>query len=86
MTSFLLLKSLLPAGMVMATTCIAPFGSATAHIGHDGEVAGHGHLVGIGLIAASAVLTGWLATLEYDGEQTVQDDADEAEAGDEVNA
>ena len=85
MTSFLLLKSLLPAGMVMATTCIAPFGSATAHIGHVGEVAGHGHLVGIGLIAASAVLAGWLTTREYDGEQTVQDDADEAEAGDEVN-
>ena len=86
MTSFLLLKSLLPAGMVMATTWIAPFGSATAHIGHVGEVAGHGHLVGIGLIAASAVLTGWLATREYDGERTVQDDADEAKAGDEVNA
>ena len=86
MTSLLPLKTLLPAGMVMATTCIAPFGSATAHIGHVGEVAGHGHLVGIGLIAASAVLTGWLATREYDGERTVQDDADEAEAGDEVNA
>ena len=86
MTSFLLLKSLLPAGMVMATTCIAPFGSATAHIGHVGEVAGHGHLVGICLIAASTVFAGWLATREYDGERTVQDDADEAEAGDEVNA
>ena len=86
MTSFLPSKSLLPAGMVMATTCIAPFGSATAHIAHVGEVAGHGQLVGIGLIAASAVLTGWLVTREYDGEQTVQDDADEAEAGDEANA
>ena len=86
MTSFLLPKSLLPAGMVMATTCIAPFGSATADIGHVVELAGHGHLVGIGLIAASAVLAGWLPTREYDGEQTVQDDADEAEAGDEVNA
>ena len=55
-------------------------------IGHVGEVAGHGHLVGIGLVAASAVLAGWLATLE-DGENSAdQDDADEAEAGDEVNA
>lgn len=51
--------------MVMATTCIAPFGSATAHNGHVGEVAGHGHLVGIGLIAASAVLAGWLTTHDH---------------------
>ena len=86
MISFLPLKSLLPAGMVMAITWIAPFGSATANIGHVGEVAGHGHLVGIGLIAASAVLAGWLATREDDGEQTVQDDAEEIETGDEVNA
>ena len=86
MISFLPLKSLLPAGMLMATTCIAPFGSATAHIGHVGEVAGHGHLVGIGLIAASAVLAGWLTTRECDGEQRVRDNADEVEAGDEVNA
>jgi hypothetical protein len=38
------------------------------------------------LIAASAVLAGWLATREDDGEQTVQDDAEETETGDEVNA
>ena len=86
MTSFLLLKSLLPAGMVMATTCIAPFGSATAHIGHVGEVVGHGHLVAIGLVASATVLAGLLATRE-DGENSVnQDDADEAETGVEVNA
>ena len=85
MTSFLLFKSLLPAGMVMATTCIAPFGSATAHIGYVGEVAGHGHLVGIGLIVASVVLAGWLTT-RGDGENLAgQDDADEAEAENEVN-
>ena len=65
---------------------VMPFVSAKAHIGHVGEVAGHGHLVGIGLVAASAVLAGWLATCE-DGENSAdQDDADEAEAGDEVNA
>ena len=67
-------------------TSVTPFVSAKAHIGHVGEVAGHGHLVGIGQVAASAVLAGWLATHE-DGENSAeQEDADEAEAGDEVNA
>ena len=79
-------KLLLPRVLVTIGASVMPFVSAKAHIGHVGEVAGHGHLVGIGLVAASAVLAGWLTTREYDGEQTVQDNADEAEAGDEVNA
>ena len=65
---------------------VTPFVSAKAHIVHVGEVGGHGHLVGIGLIAASAALAGWLATREDGENSTDQDDADEAEAGGEVNA
>ena len=76
----------LPRVLVTIGASVTPFVSAKAHIGHVGEVAGHGHLVGIGLIAASAVLAGWLATREDDGEHTVQDDAEETETGDEVNA
>jgi len=79
-------KSLLPNVLVTIGTSVTPFVSAKAHIGHVGEVAGHDHPVGIGLFAASSVLAGWLATRE-DGKYTAdQDDADEAGAGDEVNA
>ena len=79
-------KLLLPRVLVTIAASVTPVVSAKAHIGHVGEVAGHGHLIGIGLVAASAVLAGWLATRE-DGENSAdQDDADEAEAGDEVNA
>ena len=79
-------KLLLPRVMVTIGASVTPFVSSKAHIGHVGEVAGHGHLVGIGLVAASAMLAGWLATRE-DGENlSDQDDADRAEAGDEVNA
>ena len=79
-------KLLLPRVLVTIGASITAFVSAKAYIDHCGEVAGHGHLVGIGLVAASAALAGWLATRE-DGENSAdQDDADEAEAGDEVNA
>jgi len=33
---------------------------AQAHIGHLGEVAGHGHWIGLGLIAGAGVLAGLL--------------------------
>ena len=79
-------KLLLPRVLVTIAASVTTLVSAKAHIGHIGEVAGCGHLVGIGLVAASAVLAGWLATRE-DGENSAdQDDADDAEAGDEVNA
>ena len=76
-------KLLLPRVLVTIGASVTPFVSAKAHIG---LVVGHGHLVGIGLVAASAVLAGWLATRENGENSTDQDDADEAEAGDEVNA
>lgn len=79
-------KLLLPRVLVTIAASVTPFISARAHIGHVGELAGYGHFVGINPVAASAVLGGWLAIRE-DGENLAdQDDADEAEAGDEVNA
>ena len=35
--------------------------NAQAHIGHIGELAGHGHLLGIGAVAAAAALAAALA-------------------------
>jgi hypothetical protein len=79
-------KLLLPRVLVTIAASVTPFISAKAHIGHVGELAGHVHFVGINLVAASAVLSGWLA-IRRDGKNSAdQDDADEAEAGDEVNA
>ena len=49
-------KLLLPRVLVTIAASVTPFISAKAHIGHVAEVAGHGHLVEIGLVAASAVL------------------------------
>ena len=86
MISFFSTKLLSPRVLVIIGASVTPFVSATAHIGHVGEVAGHGHLIGIGLVTASAVLAGWLETREDGGNSTDQDDADEAEAGDKVNA
>lgn len=79
-------KLLLPRVLVTIGASVTPFVIVKVHIGHVGEVAGYGHLVGIGLVAASAVLAGWLATREDEENLADQDDADEAEAGDEVNA
>lgn len=50
---------------------------AWAHLGHLGEVAGHGHWIGLAAAAGAAVLAGWLAGKlgEKDG------DAEEQEPG-----
>lgn len=34
---------------------------AFAHVGHIGELAGHGHLIGLAGLAASAAMAAWLA-------------------------
>ena len=34
---------------------------ALAHIGHVGEIGGHGHLVGVALGAGALIVAGWLA-------------------------
>ena len=53
-------KLLLPRVLVAIGASVTPFVSAKAHIGHVGEVAGHGHLVGIGLVAAFCGACCWL--------------------------
>ena len=71
------MKRLLP------LTCVilcAPL-PAVAHIGHVAEVAGHGHLVAIGVVIAAAVLGGLIVkapkSQEIDAE--VENDPDGAE-------
>jgi len=48
-----------------AFACVSIFFGGTqtafAHLGHLGEVAGHGHLIGAALGVAAAVMTGVLA-------------------------
>ena len=70
----------------MVGASVAPFVSAKAHIGHFGEVAGHGHILGIGLVAASAVLASWLANSKDWKNLANKDDAYDAATEDEINA
>ena len=64
-------------GFLLASTS-----TANAHLGHVGELAGHGHLVGIGLVGTAVMLGGILAAASRhakgdQGEASVDDDADE---------
>ena len=79
------LNSMMIMGMVM------PQG-AYAHIGHVGELAGHGHLIGLAGLAASAAMAAWLAkralTSPDDHEQDEQigdEDGERAEQGDKAH-
>ena len=69
---------------------------AVAHVGHIGELAGHGHLVGIALTGAAIALAGWLIkdsanteeaeTSDEEMNQGLQGDGSQTETGDEVHA
>lgn len=67
-------------------TCIAMAAPlpAFAHMGHIAEVAGHGHLIGLGALAAAGVIAGLVARsakkkdLDEDAEVNVDVAEDEA--------
>ena len=69
---------------------------AAAHVGHIGELAGHGHLVGIALTGAAIALAGWVVkesiAFEDSDEATEnsnqgsQGEGSHSETGDEVHA
>lgn len=50
---------------------------AYAHWGHVGEVAGHGHLLGLGAVVAAGVLAGILGLLADKDTNTDPDETDE---------
>ena len=65
---------------------------ANAHIGHIGELAGHGHLIGLAALATSAAMAAWLAKRaltsedDQDQDEQVSDEDDNcAEQGDTVH-
>jgi len=62
-----------------------------AHMGHVGELAGHGHLLGLGLTGAAVVLAGYLVTKgakneEADDAASVSGEGDEEHAAEKSNA
>jgi len=61
---------------LIAAQAAAP---ASAHIGHLGEVAGHGHWIGLGLIAGAGILAGWLGTGDMPEAETDEDETPETE-------
>ena len=79
MNSYFMTKILLPSILLMAGVSVAPFVCAKARIGHFGDVAGHNHLFGIGLVAASALLAVWLANSKNRKNVANQDAADDAQ-------
>jgi hypothetical protein len=54
--------------------------SAHAHWGHVGEVAGHGHIIGIGALAAAAALAAALAAARGKRAEQAEDDDEETSA------
>ena len=66
-------------------TCVAAFlfvPPANAHWGHVGELAGHGHLIGIGALAAAAALAAVLAKPKSEKiDEEVAEESDEEAAG-----
>jgi len=63
--------------LIFLTTLLAT--PAQAHIGHLGEVAGHGHWIGPGLIAGAAVLAGLLGKGRKPEAEPESDDSPEPE-------
>lgn len=57
-----------------------------AHIGHIGEVAGHGHWIALGGIAIAAGIALLGARKKKDGEQVEEDEAVEEEGAEEAPA
>lgn len=53
---------------------------ALAHLGHLGEVAGHGHLIAVGLGAAAVIGLAGLAVLGKTEEQDAEDTGNESDA------
>ncbi len=62
-----------------ALCCLAAPSTAFAHVGHVGELAGHGHLIGLAGLAAAAAMAALLAKLSKD--KIAKDDQAE-ESGD----
>ena len=73
-------RSLLPRIRTSFTVVIVaglPFGSANAHWGHLGELAGHAHIAGVALAGLAVVLGAGLA---LKGKGQVDETAGDAEA------
>ena len=79
-------------GLASMTMLFGGISGALAHWGHLGELAGHGHLVGVALGAAAAVLAAALVvkdrgqanseedTAEADGNETGESEGDLTDA------
>lgn len=79
-------------GLASMTMLFGGISGALAHWGHLGELAGHGHLVGVALGAAAAVLAAALVvkdrgqanseedTAEVDGNETGEPEGDLTDA------
>ena len=70
------IRKLATAGLAIVVVTMGGIPAAQAHWGHLGEVAGHGHLVGVALGVAAAVMAAALLTTGRDEADNEDDDAD----------
>jgi len=72
--------------LLILTGLMGPATPAVAHIGHLGEVAGHGHWVAGAALGAAAAIALWKAAKGLKGSDAEADAADEATEEAEPNA
>ena len=70
-------------GCMIVAACVPH--TAFAHVGHIGELAGHGHLIGLAGLAGAAVMAGLLAKWgkKTDASVKANDESDEPQTEDE---
>mgnify|MGYP006956449817 CR=1 FL=1 len=73
-------------GSIATVFVLALSQTAQAHIGHVGDLAGHGHLVGVGLTGAAIALAGYLAIANKKSELSDSEEAVEASSAEGVDS
>lgn len=63
---------------------LAASGTAKAHLGHVGELAGHSHWIAVGAGLAAAAIAAWLGKRKLDAEAGQEEQEGEAEGEEEA--
>ena len=79
------MRKLIAYTLMQPLSLLATF-PAFAHWGHVGELAGHGHLVGLGALAAAAALAAAMAAAARAKSKREDEDQDAEEAEPEIAA
>lgn len=78
MTRFYSFKVITVTSLLTSAFVVVP---ANAHVGHVGELAGHGHLLGLGLLIGAGIAAAAIARLGKKDREEEEGDEIEAEDG-----